>query len=131
MSVSELTVEKILSAVMKVLQSKNEIRLDIAFTVDIITIQRDVGGGKGNKKVTNISIDRLRKRSVLSIPVDDQGLCCAKGIVFALAHLNKHRKGINALRDPRRPALLNRAKQLHADAGVPLGAVHLCRNSNI
>lgn len=121
MRLSELTVEKILTAVMKVLQSKNEIRLDVSFTVDIVTVQLDVGGGKGNKKVTNISIDRLRKKSILSIPVDDQGLCCAKSIVFALAHLNKDRKGINAMRDRRRPALLNRAKQLHVDSGVPLG----------
>lgn len=121
MKLSELTVEKILSVVMKVLQSKNEIRLDVGFTVDIITIQRDVGGGKGNRKVTNISIDRLRKKSVLSIPVDNQGLCCAKAILFALAHLKKDRKGINAMRDRRRPALLKRAKQLHVNAGVPHG----------
>lgn len=121
MRVSQLTVEKILSAVMKVLQSKSEIRLDISFTVDIITIQVDVGGGKGNQKVNNISFDRLRKRSILSIPVDNQGLCCSKAIVFALAHLNNDRRGINAMRDRRRPALLSRAKQLHVDAGVPVG----------
>lgn len=40
MPVSTLTVEKLMSAVMKVLQSKDHIELDEGFSVDVITIAR-------------------------------------------------------------------------------------------
>ncbi|KFM58679.1 hypothetical protein X975_07314, partial [Stegodyphus mimosarum] len=120
MSVSSFTVEKILAAVMKVLQSKDKIELDVGFTVDVITIKRPVGAGR-NRKVINISVDRLSKSSILAIPYDDEGLCCAKAIVYALAHLNKDTRAINALRDRRNPTLMNRTRELHLDANVPLG----------
>ncbi|XP_035234055.1 uncharacterized protein LOC118205892 [Stegodyphus dumicola] len=120
MAVSTLTVEKILTAVMKVLQSKDKIELDTGFSVDVITIKRPVGAG-GNRKVINISMDRLRKQSILPIPYDDEGLCCAKAIVYALAHLNDYKAAIKAMKDRRRPALVKHAKELHMAANVPLG----------
>lgn len=120
MTVSEVTVERLLSNVIKVLQSNEHIALDSDFSVDIVTIRRPVGGG-GNRRVLNISMDRLKKRSVLSIPYDAEGLCCAKAIVFALAHLEQDRTAINAMRNHRRPALMNRARILHETARVPLG----------
>ena len=119
MAVSELTVEKIVSVLMKCLQSKEEIKLDDDFFIDVITIQRDSGGAR--YKVSNISLDRLKKTSILSIPFDDLGLCCAKAIVFAIAHLENDKRAINSLRDRRRPALMNKAKKLHEDAGIPMG----------
>lgn len=118
MRVSDLTVEKILSCIIKVLQSKDEIHLDSTFTVDIITISLEIGGSR--RKVINIDVDRLKKRSVLSIPGDELGLCCAKAIVFGLAHLEKDQPAINLLKDRRRSALFDRAVQLHRDAEVPL-----------
>lgn len=120
MPVSSMSVEKVLSLTMKVLQSKEEIRLDEGFMTDVITIRRDAGEGR-NRPVMNVEIDRLIKKSILSIPNDDSGLCCAKAIVYALAHLENDRAAINAMRDRRRPALLKRAQDLHAAAGVPLG----------
>lgn len=105
----------------RVLQSKEEIRLDSGFTADVITINRDVGAGGQKRRVINVEIDRLRKSSILSIPPDNEGLCCAKAIVYALAHLEKNSTAINSMRDRRRPALINKARSLHADAGVPLG----------
>ncbi|XP_035232165.1 uncharacterized protein LOC118203959 [Stegodyphus dumicola] len=120
MTVSTLTVEKILAAVMKVLQSKDKIELDTGFSVDVITIRRPVSVGR-NRKVIIISVDRLSKRSILAIPYNEEGLCCAKAIVYALAHLKKDSSAINALRNHRRPTLMNRARQLHLDANVPLG----------
>lgn len=119
MPVSTLTVEKLMSAVMKVLQSKDHIELDEGFSVDVITIARPLGAG--GRKITNIAVDRLQKRCVFSIPTDDEGLCCAKAIVFAKAHLENDRAAMNALRDIRRPALINCARELHAAARVPLG----------
>lgn len=118
-TVEAITLEKVLGCVLKVLQSKDQIQLDEGFFVDILTLRRDIGGGR-IQKVFNVEIDRLRKQSILTIPEDDLGLCCAKAIIYALAHLNKDPR-INSLRDRRRPNLLNRAKELHEAAGIPLG----------
>ncbi|GIZ04586.1 uncharacterized protein CEXT_666711 [Caerostris extrusa] len=88
--VSDLTIENILIEIMKVLQSKKSIQLGRGFNVEVnvfITIRRSVGAGRN--KVANISLDRLRKQSILSIPTDDDDICCAKAIVFALAHAKK------------------------------------------
>ena len=56
MHVSELIVEKVVTALVIVLQSKDEIRLAAGFNIDVITIRKDVGTGKF-RKVTNIEID--------------------------------------------------------------------------
>lgn len=118
--VKSVTIEKLLSAVMKVLQSKNEIQMDSTFVVDVITITQPIGAG-GSRKITNISLDRIGKKSVLDVPYDDEGLCCAKAIISTLAYVRKDRTAINSLRDRRRPALMNRARALHEEAAVPLG----------
>ena len=120
LKVADLTVEKILSTVIRVLQSKDEIHLDAGFNIDITTIHVDVGAGR-IRKVINIPIDRIRKQSILTIPPDDIGLCGAKAIVMAIAHLENDERAKNALKDRRRPALMKRALQLHNDAGVPVG----------
>ncbi|XP_071043011.1 uncharacterized protein [Parasteatoda tepidariorum] len=119
-TVSEFTLEKLLAIVLKVLQSKDRIKLSDGFTVDVITVKRDVGAGR-KMKVINTEIDRLRKQSIITVDKGDDGLCCAKAIVRAIAQLEGDTRAINALRNKRRLALLNRAEQLHEDAGVPLG----------
>ncbi|GBM55080.1 hypothetical protein AVEN_258617-1, partial [Araneus ventricosus] len=119
MLVSTLTVESVVAPIMRVLQSYKHLKLEHGVTVDVIIIHRDVGAGRG-RKVFNIDIDRLSKRSILHIEPDELGLCCAKAILYALAHLENDRASINAMRDKRRLTLLNRAKTLHNDAGVPL-----------
>lgn len=118
MPVSSLTVEKLLAAITKVLQSKDKIELDAGFLLDVITVHRAVGAGR---KIVNISTDRIRKKCIFVIPPDNEGLCCAKAIVYALAYLNGDTSSINAMRDQRRPNLINRARSLHEKAGVPLG----------
>ena len=72
---------------MKVLQSKEEIKLDKTFQVEVVTLQIDVGPGK--RKVTNAEIDRVRKRCISAIPSDNSGLSCTKAIVYAKDHLEK------------------------------------------
>lgn len=121
MQVSAMTVEKVLAVVLKILQSKDTIILDEGFSVNVLAIHRDVGAGKRFRKVINVETDRLRKQAILAIPSDNEGLCCAKAIVFALAHLENNSREIETLRKRNRPALMNRARQLHADSGVPLG----------
>ncbi|XP_055924592.1 uncharacterized protein LOC129956687 [Argiope bruennichi] len=120
MPVSDVTVERIVAPIMRVLQSYKKLKLKDGVNVDVIIIHRDIGAG-GNRRIINIETDRLKKRSVLSIPTDKEGLCCAKAILYALAHLENDRAAINSMKDRRRPALLNRARILHNDTGVPLG----------
>ncbi|KMQ81962.1 hypothetical protein RF55_24655, partial [Lasius niger] len=119
MKVSDVTVENVLSRVMKVLQSKDQIELNSGFTVDVVTIRRPVGAGR--TKVTNVEMACLKKRSILTIPKDDKGLCCAKAIVFALAHLHQDQRAIETLRKRKGTALISRARELHHNAGVPAG----------
>lgn len=107
---------------MKVLQSKDQIELDAGFKVDVITVRMPSGAGRNFRKVINIAVDRLRKQSIRAIPYDDEGLCCAKAIVFALAILNQDTASIESLRKRRRPALIISAKALHRAADVPLGS---------
>ncbi|GBO07509.1 hypothetical protein AVEN_105708-1 [Araneus ventricosus] len=88
--------------------------------MEITTIRQPVGAGR-IRKVVNVECDRLNKRSILCIPTDSLGLCCAKAVVFAIAHLDGDRRSINAMKDRRRPALETRARELHKKAGIPLG----------
>ncbi|XP_035222237.1 uncharacterized protein LOC118195101 [Stegodyphus dumicola] len=120
MTVSTLTVEKILAAVMKVMQSKDKIELDSGFAVDVITIRRPVGAG-GNRRVINISIDRLRKQSILSIPYDEEGLCCAKAIVYALGTFEKRYECHQCHEKSQSASSCEQGKELHVAANVPLG----------
>ncbi|KMQ81833.1 hypothetical protein RF55_25059, partial [Lasius niger] len=119
MHVSEVTVEHVLSRLMKVLQSNDHIDLSSGFTVDVITIRRPVGAGR--MKGNNVEDACLKKKSILKIPEDDEGLCCAKAILYALAHLDQDKTAIVTLRDKHRPALMNRARILHEESGVPPG----------
>lgn len=120
LTVSELTVEKILAAVVKVLQSKEEIPLDSEFIIDVTTLRRDVGAGR-NRAVVNVEIDRLEKRSIFAVPTDEDELCCAKAIVYAVAYLKQDRRALASFKKENRPALRNRAQELHYLAGVALG----------
>ncbi|GBN27025.1 hypothetical protein AVEN_38544-1 [Araneus ventricosus] len=115
MRVSELTVERVVAPIIHVLQSYKNLKLKDGVTVDVIITHREVGEGR-NRRVINIESDRLKKKSVLMIPYDEEGLCCSKAILYALAHLENDRPSINAMRDIRRPYLLKKAKDLHRDA---------------
>lgn len=120
--VSDMTVEKILSTVIKVLQSKEEVSLEDGFCVEIITIQRPIGGGKTNRMVSNIMIDRNRKKSVIAIEMDETNICCAKAILTAKALAKKNLSYFKLLRDRRRPnALVKGVLDLHRNSGVEIG----------
>ncbi|GBL77941.1 hypothetical protein AVEN_143271-1 [Araneus ventricosus] len=119
MPVSELTVERTVAPIIHVLQSYKHLKLKDCVTVDVIIVHREVEGR--NRRAINIGSDRLKKKSVLMIPYDE-GLCCSKEILYALAHFENDRPSINAMRDIRRPCLLTKARDLHKDAGVSLRA---------
>lgn len=82
-----LTIEKVMSAVRKVLQSKDHIKFHVGFSVDAISVINPIG--VGHQKITNISLDHLEKQCILNIPPNEGGLCCAN------VHLENDRKAIN------------------------------------
>ncbi|GBM49313.1 hypothetical protein AVEN_243416-1 [Araneus ventricosus] len=121
MPVSQMTAEKFLSCLIKAIQSDQEIPLDAAFIVEVFVIQRPVGGGgKGHHRVINIAIDRLRKKSVLSIMPEETSICCANAILLALASKESPTE-LKSLCDARNTVLERRAIKLHNDVGIPLG----------
>ncbi|KAF8789543.1 hypothetical protein HNY73_007474 [Argiope bruennichi] len=88
-----------------------------SFEIDIVTVRRLLGAGR-NRKVCNIEFDRIKKRSIISVPYDPLGLLC-KGHSICL---EKNQQAINAMRNHKlHPPLENRARELHRSAGVPLG----------
>ncbi|GBN75330.1 hypothetical protein AVEN_83618-1 [Araneus ventricosus] len=95
-NVAAMTVETLLYEICKVLQSKKNLRLDEKLIFDVVTIKRPRGAGK--KPVLNIGIDRLRKKSVIPIPFDDEGICCARALVVGHAAATNHPK-YNSIRN--------------------------------
>ncbi|GBN09369.1 hypothetical protein AVEN_156328-1 [Araneus ventricosus] len=118
--VHTFTADKVLNAIANAIESNEELQLDETLRMEITTIRQPVGAGR-IRKVVNVECDRLNKRSILCIPTDSLGLCCAKAVVFAIAHLDGDRRSINAMKDRRRPASETRARELHKKAGIPLG----------
>ncbi|GBN55844.1 hypothetical protein AVEN_260640-1 [Araneus ventricosus] len=121
-NVGAMTVETLLYEICKALQSKKNLRLDEKLIFDVVTIKRPRGAGK--KPVLNIGIDRMRKKSVISIPFDDEGICCARAIVVGHAAATNHPK-YNSIRSGKWPLQKTLALQLHQNSGVPVSACGL------
>ncbi|GBM42295.1 hypothetical protein AVEN_235008-1 [Araneus ventricosus] len=62
MLVSAMSVESVVAAIMRVLQSYKHLKLEHGVTVEAIIIRIDVGAGSG-RKVLNIDTDRLAKQT--------------------------------------------------------------------
>ncbi|GBM31281.1 hypothetical protein AVEN_91283-1 [Araneus ventricosus] len=78
--ISELTVERVVALIIHVLQSYKHLKLKDGITVDVIIIHTEVGEGR-NRRVINIESDRLKKKSVLVVPYDEEGVYCYKPIL--------------------------------------------------
>ena len=62
----QMTSNKVLGEITKVLESNEEISLDQSFTIDIISLKAPTGSGK-YLKVLDYSKDTLLKKSVITI----------------------------------------------------------------
>ncbi|GBN82248.1 hypothetical protein AVEN_159755-1 [Araneus ventricosus] len=113
-----MTVEKVLYEICKVLQSKKTLRLDEKLIFDIVTVRRPIGAGR--KSILNIEVDRLRKKSVVAIPSDNENICCARAIVVGHAAITKNRQ-YNSIRNGSKPLQKTLALKLHEHSGVPIG----------
>ena len=117
-SLEELTTEKVLSHVEKVVQSNEEFRLNTTVNIDIIRVEMPRGSGKTKRTTFNIRDYLKKKRTVILINNMDD-LCLARALVVSIARIEKdpRYKGIRQGNDMQR----QRALDLHHVANVPLG----------
>lgn len=100
MRVAQLSADRLLSEIERVLQSYEEFVVDQSLEIEVIHVK--LPSGKGNKKKCYVDLEKSlkEKKSFIKINNRDQ-LCCARAIVTAKARIDKHpkwnsiRKGFN------------------------------------
>ena len=118
-SLEELTTEKVLSQVEKVVQSNEEFRLNDTVNIDIIRVEMPQGSGKTKRTTLNIRDYLKQKRAIITINNKDN-LCLARALVVSIARIENDRRYLK-IRDSSRPIQRERAFDLHEVANVPLG----------
>ena len=120
-SLDELTTEKVLSQVEKVVQSNEEFRLNDTVNIDILRVQIPQGSGKSKVKRQTWDIrDYLRKKSSVICINNKDDLCLARALVVGIARIEKDPR-YNSIMDSRCNVQGRRAHDLHQAANVPLG----------
>ena len=117
-SLEELTTEKVLSHVEKVVQSNEEFRLNDTVNIDVIRVEMPQGSGRRKRDIVNIRDYLKKKKSVITINNRDN-LCLARSLVVSIARIEKdpRYRGIREGNGIQR----ERAFDLHEAANVPLG----------
>ena len=119
-SLEELTTEKVLSNIEKVVQSNEEFRLNDTVTIDLVHVEMPQGSGKSNVKRTTYDIREYlkQKKSIISINNKDD-FCLARALAVAIARIEKDLQ-YNQIRNSRNHIQLDKALDLHQAANVPL-----------
>ena len=118
-SLEELTTEKVLSHVEKVVQSNEEFRLNTTVNIDVIRVEMPHGSGRCKRTTLNIR-DHLRKKGSV-IPINNRDdLCLARALVVGIARIEQDPR-YNHIRNSSRPLQREKAFDLHQAANVPLG----------
>ena len=86
----QMTSNKVLGEITKILQSNEEIPLDQSFTIDIIGVKAPTGSGK-SLQVLDYSKDTLLKKSIITIRNKDN-LCCGRALAVGKAIADSHPK---------------------------------------
>ena len=117
----QLTTEKVLAQVEKVVQSNEEFRLNDTVNIDIIRVEMPQGSGRSKVKRQTLNIrDYLKKKgSVITINNMDD-LCLARALVVSIARIEKDPRYAQ-IKNSNRPVQRERAFDLHEAANVPLG----------
>ena len=118
-SLEELTTEKVLSHVEKVVQSNEEFRLNNTVNIDVIRVEMPQGSGRRRRNILNIRDYLKKKKSVIPINNKDN-LCLARALAVSIARIEKDPR-YNYIKDSRWPLQRERAFDLHEAANVPLG----------
>ena len=116
----ELTTEKVLSQVEKVVQSNEEFRLNDTVNIDIIRVEMPKGSGRTKRTTLNIRDHLTKKSSVIPIINNRDNLCLARALVTSIARIEKDPR-YNRIRVPGNSIQRERAFDLHEAANVPLG----------
>ena len=115
----ELTTEKVLSHVEKVVQSNEEFRLDNTVNIDIIRVEMPQGSGR--LKRTTLNIREYLKKKSSAIPITNKdNLCLARALVVSIARIEKDPR-FAWVRRVESAVQRERAYDLHEAANVPLG----------
>ena len=118
-SLEELTTEKVLSHVEKVVQSNEEFRLNNTVDIDLIRVEMPQGSGRSKRNIVDIREYLKKKKSVIPINNKDN-LCLARALVVSIARIEKDPR-YDHIRNSRWPVQRERAFDLHEAANVPLG----------
>ena len=117
----QLTTEKVLAQVEKVVQSNEEFRLNDTVNIDIIRVEMPQGSGRSKvrRQTWNIRDYLKKKGSVITINNKDD-LCLARALVVSIARIEKDPL-YNQIIKSNRPVQREKAFDLHEAANVPLG----------
>ena len=124
-SLEELTTEKVLSHVEKVVQSNEEFRLNNTVNIDLIRVEIPQGSGKSRVKRNIVDIRDYLKKKKSVIPINNKdNLCLARALAVSIARIEQDPQ-YNHIKDSRWPLQRERAFNLHEAANVPLGTCGL------
>ena len=115
----ELTVEKVLSNVEKVVQSNEDFRLNDTVTINIIHVEMPRGSGRLKRTTLNIRDHLKKKQSVILINNKDD-FCLARALVVSIARIEKDPR-YKQIKEARGRIQRRKAFDLHQAANVPLG----------
>ena len=118
-SLEELTTEKVLSRVEKVVQSNEEFRLNDTVNIDLIRVEMPHGSGKSRVRRTTYDIREYlkKKKSVICINNKDN-YCLARALAVSIARIEKDPQ-YRQITDSSRHIQFERALALHQAAHVP------------
>ena len=120
-SLEELTTEKVLSHVEKVVQSNEEFRLNNTVNIDVIRVEMPQGSGKSNVKRNIVNIRDYLKKKKSVIPINNKdNLCLARALVVSIARIEQDPRYARITR-PDSCVQRERAFDLHEAANIPLG----------
>ena len=116
----ELTTEKVLSHVEKVVQSNDEFRLNNTVNIDLIHVEMPQGSGRRRKRdIVDIRDYLKKKKSIIPINNKDD-LCLARALAVSIARIENDPRYAQIARSDR-AVQRERAFDLHEAANVPLG----------
>ena len=103
-SLRELTTEKVLSQVEKVVQSNEEFRLNNTVNIDLIRVEIPQGSGKSKVKrdIVNIREYLGKKKSIITINNKDD-LCLARALAVSIARIENDPRYSQIKRSDRPP----------------------------
>ena len=120
-SLEELTTEKVLSHVEKVVQSNEEFRLNNTVNIDLIRVEMPQGSGKSRVKRNIVDIREYLKKKKSVIPINNKdNLCLARALAVSIARIENDPRHAR-IRRPDSTVQRERAFDLHEAANVPLG----------